>query len=314
MSKLSVAEVSQKMNKSKSTIYTYLKQGKLKGEKNNGVWEIEPINSNVTNKDVFVNELRRKANESKEIAEEIKSIGSKKMDINKRLMRINGWSGKALSMAEYLNNNEMYKSAVSTEGNYNKKLKETIENYKEFENIIEDVNIIDIVYSNTSESVYVNLCSKSIVKFLNRLSELNKRFFIINDEFMTLKVIKVRFSNHIPDYYKETTISIINDDRKVDIIVPFSELENNITSPPKLQSEADKKAIRKVNVKIGIAKKYSSTPMKNLSIQQLKEYDELSTELLNDRRTKNIGFVRSLQNKQRGIKNLLKKRRQQEAV
>lgn len=318
--------MSKKLNKSNSTIYDYLKKGKLKGVKSEGIWKIEYKKSNkvnsapiviqesedlnqpsdtiktIVNENFYKNSLSKILKKYKAGALAIKNHLSNEVDMNKNLLKIEG-SNKFLNklpqtLEEALEKNETYKIIKENTNKKEKELESLLLKYEELNEIIKPLVVDKIQYSRITDSVYIDISKRNLISFINRLSEINKRFVIINEDLMNLDIIKVRFSNHIPDYYKESSLTLLKKEREVDVIVPYKDLEENFNIIPKKQSENDKIKITKILEKIDIAKKYSNVKVKKLSKTQLEDFYKITNELLNEESTKNDRFVQDLKKKQ----------------
>lgn len=328
----SVNEMSEKLNKSKSVIYSYLKNGKLKGTKKSegiGAWEIEydenieminresedlkqtPITTKIIiNENVYMIGLQKSLNKCEKAIEDITANLEDKFNILSTFDKIKGTTSFTNNLPKKLkdliDNDENY---IYLNKNRNALKTEVLglsDNYEELNSIIKPLNIKEIHYSKISESVYVIIDKNNLISFLNRLSEKNKRFIIVSEDLMSRDLIKFRFSNHIPDYYKNETMTIMNKERDVDVMVPYSELEKNLDCAPKKQNDEDIKIIKEINKKITIVKKYSARPLKKLNKFELKNYYEVSNELLNDEKACKDKFVSELPGRLPGIIKRLK--------
>lgn len=372
-----VNEMSEILNKSTATIYDYLKKGKLKGEKTNGIWTINYDNITVENEEkscqsthkikteiesneqteltkntetilktniksnkkinddksfvdkfstdedflqiknflkasFYMRTLKNKFNKYDNILIDMIESLKKEITLNHRLEKVEGVTKfinklpKTLEQAKAANTTYMY--VLEAKNNIEKEVSNLIGNYKEIYNALQDIEILNCKYSNISESAYIYISNKNLVKVLNRLSELNKKFFILNSNVFSNETIKLRFSSHIPDYFTENAATNISKFKEVDILIPYADLEENFnTFKPAEQTEEDKQEIKNINRILNLAKKYSDKPVAKLKINELREYYEISIELQNNNRTKEKGFVKSLKGKQIAIKKQLDK-------
>lgn len=329
----SVLEMSEKLGKDKSTIYNYIKSGKLEGTKVNNIWQIKykPINvdtntdivlddekvdlskpaitiKKIINENAYKNVLQKKLNNYERVLEDITNNLRNEAALNKSIANIEKtkFTNTLLKTFERIvENNETYKYINTNKIESKKELEELLGNYEELNLIIKPLTVEKLQYSTTTDSVYVYIDKVNLVAFLNRLSEVNKRFVIISDDIMTRDEIKFRFSNHIPDYYKEETLNILKSNREVDVIVPYKKLEENFTVIPKKQTKEDKKDIKELNVKIEATKKYVNKPVKALNKQQLKDYYDLLTGLLNSDVASTNDFIKSLRGRETRILKML---------
>lgn len=333
-----VNQISEMLNKSTTTIYTYLKKGKLDGVKSNGVWTIrfnEAQHKKYVNKEnndklsgknenievdiqksfdnsVYLSKLTHKLIKYEDILKEADDNLSKQVSLNKKLEKAEGTTKFTSKLPMSINAAKeidgTYKYIVESKENVKTEIDELKNKYNEIKLVMENIKINKIKCSNISESAYIYIDKTHLINLLNRLSTLNKKFFILNEDVFDENIIKLRFSSHLPEYFTANSTRSLSKSREVDILIPYSDLKDKFDDfSPAMQTESDKKDIQSINKKISIAKRYSSRPLINLSIEELNRYYEITIELTSNERASNIGFVKSLKMKKIAIKRHLNK-------
>ena len=268
-----VNEMSDKLNKSKSTIYTYLQNGKLTGEKINGEWHIKDAQSIVednTNRDntsidignnytkinenVYIDTLKSKAEKFDKVLSKIRNQIISELELNNEINLLMN-KPKIITTSENINKaislNKNYQSIKDTKAYLENKILKISKQYKEIEEMFKSVNNVLIKYSNSTESVYVKTERNNLIKILNILSQNEKQFHIINENIFNNNLITVRFSSHLPEYFTEGNVK--RNLKIGDIIVPFENSEKKfkkdiIKCSTKIYNEIQEKIPKKNNV------------------------------------------------------------------
>lgn len=211
---------------------------------------------------------------------------------------------KKKTLDYFLENNAQYNLATKKYADTKAEINLVEQNYRDTNAIFNGIGLLDKVYSNSTESIYVEVETKDFVKFINIISKFGKRFVITNENFASDDSFNVRLSTHPPNGFKDnngeyefnkdvsevivfTNTSIVNYEKS------NSEYKSILNIGYNIENEVDKK--------LAIAKKLSSKKIKNLKNKELKEYYDAMEYLQNAKSMSRSKFVKTFDNNILGV-------------
>lgn len=250
----------------------------------------------IKNENVYKDSIEEQINKMKELEEKVRKNVEREYVIYKELSELSESTNATPKMANYthtqlLNTNKMFQNVTNKINEANKELEELEQTYKQLDNALKGIDILEKIYSMITESVYVKIQKDGFVRLINNISKSSNKMIVLNEDLLNEDSIKVRFSNHIPSYYKcKKTDSGYKSHRGVDVLVMYDELVSEIEGKKKHNKRREE-----INKEIDRAKAFSSRKMDNLTDEELQEYYEICKRLLSIDELSNNGFVSSLE-------------------
>lgn len=260
----------------------------------------------VLNENVYKERIHRQLRSLENLAYDVKESVRKEHELSNQLAELSKLTVATTDTQEHtlsvlLNQSSLYQNVLKKVSEAHIGLAELEKTYNELERVVEDIDVVEKRYSRTTESVYVTIEGYEVVKLLNKVSSHGKRMVILSDDVFEREKVKVRFSNHIPSYYKcNKSAAGYKEYRDTNMLVLYDELNGELKS-----KKVNNKNKRSIKEDIERVKSFSSKKMDRLSKDELEEYYELVMKLINEESLKDNKFVGSLDNAIVGLRRRL---------
>lgn len=260
----------------------------------------------VHNENIYKDRILEQIEKLNNLKQEVKENVNREYKIYNELAEISKSTNATPNVPKYtsaqlLGTNKVYQNIVNKTNEANLELDKLEVTYKQLDNLTKNIDILEKNYSMSTESVYLIIPKNALITLVNNVSKADSKMIILSEDILKKNTIKVRFSNHIPNYYKcNESISGYKEHRDVNVLVMYNELVKEIKENSNIAKKKEN-----VTKDIDRAKHFSSMKMDNLTEDELQEYYDISNKLLNNKDLSGNKFVISLKTSLIGLERRL---------